>query len=59
MKNTSHINPLENEAIYIFREVVAQFENPVLLFILQKFLFHYFILIRDTTSQKPLNLETD
>ena len=32
MKNTSHINPLENEAIYIFREVVAQFEKPVLLF---------------------------
>ena len=32
MKNTSYINPLENEAIYIFREVVAQFENPVLLF---------------------------
>lgn len=25
-------NPLENEAIYIFREVVAQFEKPVLLF---------------------------
>lgn len=33
MKNdTSKINPLENEAIYILREVVAQFENPVLLF---------------------------
>ena len=32
MKSTSHINPLENEAIYIFREVVAQFEKPVLLF---------------------------
>ena len=32
MKNTSHSNPLENEAIYIFREVVAQFEKPVLLF---------------------------
>jgi len=32
MKNTSHINPLENEAIYIFREVAAQFEKPVLLF---------------------------
>ncbi|PID68950.1 MAG: sulfate adenylyltransferase subunit CysD [Flavobacteriales bacterium] len=31
-QNTSHINPLENEAIYIFREVAAQFENPVLLF---------------------------
>ena len=25
-------NALENEAIYIFREVVAQFERPVLLF---------------------------
>jgi len=25
-------NALESEAIYIFREVVAQFENPVLLF---------------------------
>ncbi len=32
MTNTSHINPLENEAIYIIREVAAQFENPVLLF---------------------------
>lgn len=30
--NTAHINPLENEAIYIFREVAAQFEKPVLLF---------------------------
>jgi len=26
------VNALENEAIYIFREVVAQFEKPVLLF---------------------------
>ncbi|WP_234387046.1 sulfate adenylyltransferase subunit CysD [Aquimarina sp. Aq78] len=26
------VNPLESEAIYIFREVVAQFEKPVLLF---------------------------
>ena len=32
MQNTSHINPLENEAIYIIREVAAQFEKPVLLF---------------------------
>ncbi|MDV7140606.1 sulfate adenylyltransferase subunit CysD [Maribacter sp. TH_r10] len=32
MKDTSHINPLENEAIYIIREVAAQFEKPVLLF---------------------------
>lgn len=31
-KDTSNINPLENEAIYIMREVVAQFEKPVLLF---------------------------
>ena len=30
--NTSHINSLENEAIYILREVAAQFEKPVLLF---------------------------
>ena len=26
------INPLESESIYIFREVAAQFEKPVLLF---------------------------
>ena len=26
------VNPLENEAIHILREVVAQFEKPVLLF---------------------------
>ncbi len=26
------VNPLESEAIFIFREVVAQFEKPVLLF---------------------------
>ncbi|WP_196892573.1 sulfate adenylyltransferase subunit CysD [Aureivirga marina] len=30
--DTSHINPLESEAIFIMREVAAQFENPVLLF---------------------------
>lgn len=29
---TLQVNPLESEAIYIFREVVAQFEKPVLLF---------------------------
>lgn len=29
---TLAVNPLESEAIYIFREVVAQFEKPVLLF---------------------------
>ena len=27
-----NVNPLESEAIFIFREVVAQFERPVLLF---------------------------
>src|SRR5210317_471686 len=32
MTETIQINALENEAIYIFREVAAQFENPVLLF---------------------------
>jgi len=30
--NKLTVNPLESEAIYIFREVVAQFEKPVLLF---------------------------
>jgi sulfate adenylyltransferase subunit 2 len=32
MTNTLQINALENEAIYILREVAAQFEKPVLLF---------------------------
>jgi len=32
MNNILNQNPLESEAIYIFREVVTQFENPVLLF---------------------------
>lgn len=32
MKTTAIINALENEAIYIMREVAAQFERPVLLF---------------------------
>jgi sulfate adenylyltransferase subunit 2 len=32
MKDTANINPLESEAIYIMREVAAQFERPVLLF---------------------------
>ena len=34
LTNTSvlNVNPLESEAIFIFREVVAQFEKPVLLF---------------------------
>jgi len=32
MTHNLQINALENEAIYIFREVAAQFERPVLLF---------------------------
>lgn len=32
LEDTSQINALENEAVYIFREVAAQFEKPVLLF---------------------------
>jgi len=31
-QNTIQVEALESEAIYIFREVVAQFEKPVLLF---------------------------
>lgn len=30
--NLSHLEQLESEAIYIFREVAAQFEKPVILF---------------------------
>jgi sulfate adenylyltransferase subunit 2 len=30
--NLSHLDQLESEAIYIFREVAAQFEKPVILF---------------------------
>ena len=32
MSTILHSNALENEAIYIMREVAAQFEKPVLLF---------------------------
>ena len=34
MSNTqhSHLDELENEGIYVMREVAAQFERPVLLF---------------------------
>ena len=28
----SHLDELESESIFIFREVISQFENPVLLF---------------------------
>ena len=32
MTEKLHINQLENEGIYIMREVAAQFKKPVLLF---------------------------
>jgi len=32
IKQISHLQELENESIYIMREVAAQFENPALLF---------------------------
>ena len=34
MKNyiINHLRELESEAIYVIREIAAQFENPVLLF---------------------------
>jgi sulfate adenylyltransferase subunit 2 len=31
-RNTRHLKHLEDEGIYIMREVAAQFERPVLLF---------------------------
>lgn len=30
--NTNHLRELENESVFIMREVAAQFERPVLLF---------------------------
>ena len=30
--NLTHLEKLESEAIYVMREVAAQFENPCLLF---------------------------
>ena len=30
--NLSHLKQLEAEAIHVFREVAAQFENPAILF---------------------------
>ena len=36
MKNTSHINPLENEAIYIFREVVRSLKIQSYYFLEEK-----------------------
>lgn len=32
LKEKSHIQTLEDESIYILREVAAQFQKPVLLF---------------------------
>lgn len=32
MKKTTHLQVLEAEAVYVIREVAAQFQNPVLLF---------------------------
>ncbi|MDP5130698.1 MAG: sulfate adenylyltransferase subunit CysD [Paraglaciecola sp.] len=32
IKSVSHLKALENESIHIFREVVAEFENPVMLY---------------------------
>src|SRR5213593_2117020 len=35
-KEWTHLRELESESIYIFREVVAQFRNPVLLYSIGK-----------------------
>jgi len=32
LNNSNHLAELENESIYIFREIAAQFQNPALLF---------------------------
>ncbi|AWH90376.1 sulfate adenylyltransferase subunit CysD [Buchnera aphidicola (Melanaphis sacchari)] len=35
-KSTTHLRQLESESIYIFREVIADFKNPVMLYSLGK-----------------------
>ena len=35
-KDWTHLRELESESIYILREVVAQFRNPVLLYSIGK-----------------------
>ncbi|QCI23943.1 sulfate adenylyltransferase subunit CysD [Buchnera aphidicola (Macrosiphoniella sanborni)] len=35
-KNTTHLSQLESESIYIMREVVADFQNPVMLYSIGK-----------------------
>ncbi|QCI18387.1 sulfate adenylyltransferase subunit CysD [Buchnera aphidicola (Aphis nasturtii)] len=35
-KNTTHLGQLESESIYIMREVIAEFENPVMLYSIGK-----------------------
>lgn len=35
-KNTTHLRQLESESIYIFREVMADFQNPVMLYSIGK-----------------------
>lgn len=36
MKRISHLKKLESESIHVFREVVAEFENPVMLYSMGK-----------------------
>ena len=36
----SHLEELEAESIFVLREVAAQFENPVLLFLEEKILLY-------------------
>lgn len=35
-KNTTHLRQLESESIYIMREVISEFENPVMLYSIGK-----------------------
>lgn len=35
-KNTMHLRQLESESIYIMREIIAEFENPVMLYSIGK-----------------------
>jgi sulfate adenylyltransferase subunit 2 len=41
MSSILKTNALESEAIYIFREVISQFDKPVLLFLEEKIQLHW------------------
>ena len=55
MGNLSHLDELEAEAIYIIREVAAEFEKPVMLYSIGKDSSVMLHLAMKARSRSPLN----